>query len=197
MPKLVIGISGQANAGKNLFAQLLSKKIDNVRQFALADHLKYELQESCLKLYGIDPLSCSRKEKNDIRDFMVFHGDYRRKQTNGRYWIDKLNTQIVSTGEKDIVCVTDIRYSVNDKDELHWLKNELNGILIHIKRFTYNPETKVKRFLSAPNLHEADNDPKLQAAADYKIEWPETSVENLDVFIDDFVNYLKFKRNLL
>ena len=70
MKRTVIGLSGVAGVGKDLFFQLLSKKI-NVRRFALADALKREASIWTYKQYGIDALNCSREEKEVIRRFLV------------------------------------------------------------------------------------------------------------------------------
>lgn len=203
MLKTVIGLSGTAGSGKDLFHYLLSKRI-NAERFALADELKIELRDTIQKLYGVDILSCSREQKNALRDFLVFHGDYRRKQTNGRYWIDKLQKKINNQADvfklnginNQIVCVTDVRYQFYEKDEIYWLKEEMGGILVHIKKYTLdNAGNKI--FTAPPNEHEAKNDPLLQKAAHYKIEWPDISgqTENyesgLSEYIDGFVNFLK------
>lgn len=203
MLKTVIGIAGVANAGKDLFYSLLSKRI-NAERFALADELKLELRDTIQKLYEVDILNCSREQKNALRPFLVFHGDYRRKQTNGRYWIDKLEKKINDQTailkyngiNQQITCVTDVRYQFYEKDEIFWLKKEMNGTLVHIKKFTLdNAGNKI--FTAPPNEHEAVNDPLLQKAADYKIEWPDISsktsdyVSGLSEYVDGFINFLR------
>ena len=74
------------------------------------------------------------------------------------------------------ICITDIRYDEYDKDEVYWLKNEMNGILVHISQFNsyLDSETKEHKvdFLLPPNELEEKNDPKLKKAADLCIEWP-------------------------
>jgi len=90
MSRTVIGISGVAGAGKDLFFNLLSNEI-RARRFALADSLKYDVRDWCIRRYGIDPLECSREDKEKIREFLVFHGTFMRKRTQGRFWLDKLD----------------------------------------------------------------------------------------------------------
>ena len=55
----IIGISGVAGAGKDLFFKLLSQKI-KCKRFSLGDELKEEIKPYCLAHFGIDPTNCSR-----------------------------------------------------------------------------------------------------------------------------------------
>ena len=93
MKNRVIGISGIAGCGKDLFFSLLSKQV-SCKRFALADELKLETKEILVSNYGIDPTSCGREDKDKIRPFLVFHGGLRREQTDGRYWVDRLTPKI-------------------------------------------------------------------------------------------------------
>ena len=118
MKNRIIGLSGLAGAGKDLFFSILSEKI-NCKRFALADELKRETKPILLENYGIDPTTCSREEKEKIRDFLVFHGSFRRDETNGRYWIDRLTPSLKNHSDGCAV-VTDIRYDEHPLDEVHW-----------------------------------------------------------------------------
>ena len=134
-----IGLSGVAGAGKDLFFSMLSKKI-SCQRLSLADELKSDVKDWCINNYQIDPTSCSRKNKDIIRPFLVFHGKQKRNATDGRYWIERLQTKINSLEKQvnnspfeDMYCIiTDIRYDEHDRDEVGWLKNELKGHLVHI-----------------------------------------------------------------
>ncbi|MAF24569.1 hypothetical protein CL634_03200 [bacterium] len=173
---MVIGLSGVAGAGKDLFYKLLSKEVD-ISRFSLADNLKEDVTNFTLEKYGIHALNCSRKEKEIIRPFLITHGSIMRGRTNGRYWIEKLQKQIEQEESPNShICITDIRYDEYDKDEVYWLKTEMNGILIHISQFhnLINPGTGKYEidFLKPPNEMEEKNDPKLKKAADFCIEWP-------------------------
>ena len=117
----VIGISGVAGSGKDLFYSLLSARL-NTRRMALADELKRELRDFSISSYGIDPINCNREDKEKIRSLLVFHGNFKRKQTEGRYWIEKLNKALDSSLSNQISCITDIRHSEYDNDEVRWLK---------------------------------------------------------------------------
>jgi hypothetical protein len=186
--KRIIGLSGVAGAGKDLFYEILSQKIPCFR-VSLADNLKKEVQGWCLENYNIDPLNCTREEKNSIRNFLVFHGTFKRRQTRGQYWIKSLEKSIFSSDiprlNKHIV-VTDIRYDDYPCDEVPWLKNQQNGILVHIARQGIQPA----------NSEEKRNNPKLIKNADFRIEWPTIKgsqsyvVEEVTKYVDDFLDQL-------
>jgi hypothetical protein len=179
----IIGVSGVAGAGKDLFFDLLSKQV-KCEKFSLADSLKREARESILSLYGIDVLNCCREQKNIIRPFLVGHGLTRRKMSNGRHWIDRLEPEIKEFifnyfvfnkhNESIYPCVTDIRYNEHEKDEVGWLKNEMNGVLVHVSTFRMSGKNRV--FTPPANEEERKQNPTLKASADYIIEWE---------FIDD------------
>ena len=162
---MVIGLAGVAGSGKDTFYSILSSKI-NAKRFSLADKLKEEVSPWCKKHYLIDPLNCCRDEKDSIREFLVFHGEYMRKETNGRYWIEKISEEIKSNKQKYKI-ITDVRYDDYQADEVSWLKNELNGILIHVSMVGLDGE-----LIGPANSAEARNNPKLIEKADFKVRWP-------------------------
>lgn len=164
----IIGLSGLAGAGKDLFYELISKEI-KVKRFALADRLKADLQPRIHHETGVDIFNCSFEEKNSVRDRLVDYAKEKRQQSDGRHWIRRLNLDMLPLQQS--VCVTDVRYDDYKRDEVYWLKVELGGVLVHISKYTIlNNNEKI--FFEAPNEEERRNDPKLKAKADYIIEWP-------------------------
>ena len=125
----MIGISGIAGSGKDLFCKFLLKEIKGSR-IALADPLKEETRGFILQKYGIDILSCSLEEKNKVRDLLVFYGGIKRYESKGTYWTDK--AQKKADNCKHVPIVTDIRYAEYQNDEIHWLKAKNKGTLIHL-----------------------------------------------------------------
>ena len=211
MKNKVIGISGIAGCGKDLFFSLLSKQA-SCRRFALADELKLETKEILVSNYGIDPTSCSREDKDRIRPFLVFHGGGRREQTDGRYWVDKLTPKInkhIESGDEENIVVTDIRYSEKSKDEVHWLKEEIGGVLLHLSCYEevvkgIDPKgtvTSVRVFPPPPNETEKLNDPKLKDQADYILAWPKITgsskfiEDSLMTYVDKFAVWLRGYHN--
>jgi hypothetical protein len=202
-----IGVSGVAAAGKDLFFKILSQKLP-VRRFALADKLKDECAAWCYTHYDIDPLACSREDKNKIREFLVFHGTSKRKISKGRYWIDKLDPDIKSfllnAQTDDIPVVTDIRYSEYPNDEVSWIRDELNGVVVHISQYE-NKEVSSKRewpkkeikpvFREPVNFEEARQDPILRQQADFLLKWEKIKDDNpaeseyLNKKVEEFVEW--------
>ena len=199
---MVIGLSGVAGAGKDLFFSLLSKRL-NCLKFSLADALKSEVGLFSYPQYGIDPLNCSREEKDIIRPLLVMHGTFKRSQSEGRHWIEKMNKKILLNNINDsIVVITDIRYDDYPKDEVFWLKEELDGVLIHISMYEELPRLngKHKEFVQPINKEEERNDPKLKSQADYTVEWKKAKNDKekeLEPYIDGFISWLNGEENRL
>jgi hypothetical protein len=171
----IIGIAGVAGSGKDLFFELLSKEV-KCRRFSLGDELKKEIKGYSMQHFGIDPTNCSREEKNLIRKCLVSHASVKRRLTEGRYWLNKVDrqiknhifNQILNGGINEYSCVTDIRYNQYEKDEVAWLKKELGGILVHISQFKIINSQKV--FIPPANSDEKSQDASLRENADYSYE---------------------------
>lgn len=195
---IVIGISGVAGAGKDLFFSLLRRALSergiDASRYALADELKNEIAPLLLNLYGIDINSCDREIKDLYRPLLVFHGKVRRRETEGRYWTDKVSYKIKSENVSGVSCITDIRYDFYEKDELFWLKNDMGGILIHISLFKMENGEKITKL--GANDEETKFDPILKSKADYNIEWELSdssqgnSESKLLRHVDDFLFWL-------
>jgi len=180
--KKVIGLGGVARAGKDTFAGILAVKLQqagkSVRRVALAEPLKYQVDDFLVKHLGITAFTPVTEQKTLIRPMLVWYGDAQRKLTNGRYWID-LAKKTIDESNYDYYIITDVRYDAYEKDELYFLKNEVNGILCHISKYKTVDETQdgcrliEKKFVQPANDHEALNDPKIKKAADHIVEWPD------------------------
>ena len=204
MDRTVIGLSGVAGSGKDLFFKLLSKKL-NIRRFALADALKREASTWTYKQYGIDALNCNREEKERIRPFLVEHGIQKRKASKGKHWVNLLDRDIkgflLNAMTDDIPVVTDIRYQEYEGDEVDWLTKDLQGILVHISQFTVERASGKKEFLAPANEEEARMDPVLKNLCDYRVTWPRagddlTQSDILNQHVDKFVEWYEDRRNI-
>jgi hypothetical protein len=196
---MVIGVSGVAGSGKDtffkIFKDLLGKR--EVKRFALATALKQEAGNWTIPNYGIDPLNCSRAEKEIIRPFLVFHGVSKRHKSNGRHWINQLNDEILPFKESEqIAVITDIRYAEYEKDEFYWLKEELGGLLVHVSTYSTKKDSNegalLLEFSTPANEEEFRNDPNLKKNADYVLEWPEIRgglnvEEELKPYVERFI----------
>ncbi len=184
----IIGISSNGSGqGKDLLFKLLKKKLPTIKRFALADELKKELYSGILTEFGVNVFNCDRKEKDIIRPKLVSYGEEMRNQTAGRYWIDKISPKIIKYLEENpnnIACITDIRY----ENEVNWIKNELSGILVHIKRYNFIDNKKV--YFEPPNDNEKLNSPILAKLSNYKIDWPTLPREELEIYADELIKYI-------
>lgn len=200
MKQRVIGLSGLAGSGKDLFFTLLQKQVPNVQRFALADALKDEIKQSLINLYNIDITTCSRDQKNLVRPMLVAHGKVRRDATHGKYWTNLLQPKIeayLAADPSNVACVTDIRYDVFKEDEIFWLKNTMKGSLVHLSLYEKDKTGNVI-FVKPPNVDEAENDPKLQAKSNVRIAWPKLigpdnkspNWDSLSVYVTECLKFL-------
>ena len=196
-----------ARAGKDTFASILIAKLKaqghSVKRIALADALKGDCDEFCKNRLNISAFTQDPKEKLLIRPLLVWYGDAQRQRTNGRYWID-IAQKKVDSSDFDYYVITDVRYSHFEKDEVQWVKDECKGLLCHISKwgmydvpFDAHSTSYERKWACVPpaNDHEALNDPKMKAAANYVVEWrdvgplsPEELNTNpaLNKYVDDF-----------
>ena len=171
----VIGISGVARAGKNTFANILKHKLKeagmSIEEFAFADALKQDCYDFCQEKLGISSFTQVPAEKLVIRPLLVWYGDAKRKQTNGRYWVDIIDRK-VRASTADFCLVTDVRYDFYPRDEINWVKDDCCGIVVHVSRRLWNKDGVLGwEFVPPANDHERENDPKVKAKADFVIEW--------------------------
>ena len=180
----IIGISGVAGSGKDTFFNLLQSYLNSrdigCIKVSLANCLKEDLRDFCLSNYKIDPTNCKRSDKNLLRPLMVFHGTTMRGLSNGRHWINKVDPLIKDKKHKNsIKVITDIRFNQYKRDEVNWLRNEIGGVLVHLRQYSEfkNIETgkTQKDFLHPANIYEEINDPQIRENADYKLDWKKVS----------------------
>ena len=197
---IILGISGVAGSGKDTFFSLLSEVLP-CKKFSLADALKKEVKQWCQLHYQIDSVNCDRETKEVIRPFLVAHGTTKRKLTQGRHWIEKLQNKILTDPFHGFKVITDIRYDDYENDEVSWLQDELNGILVHVSQHElrsenlYKPQlgSFSKKFREPVNSEEARNDPKVKRKSNFQIEWEflkNGQIEELSPHVDNFTKWL-------
>lgn len=195
MHNKIIGVSGCARSGKDTFFNILKKYIPEVEQVALAYELKKDLDDFTKSKIGISVFTEDTKQKSLVRGIMVEYGKIKRQQTEGTYWTCLAQKKINEILRSDKVpVITDIRYDIYPKDEFHWLKNENNGVLVHITRMFGTDE------IPPANEEESINNEKLKTKADYSIRWNtvETNQNALeDILLNENVkNFVKFYEKL-
>lgn len=184
--KKIIGISGLAGDGKdtvcNILGAFFTTKGFSFERLSLADSLKAECSKAMKAMFGINPLDCSREEKEIIRNYLVFYAKVKRIQSNGKHWtsiVDKIiKADKVHYISNKIYCVPDIRHGFYAEDEAQWVKNN-GGILIHVKKFKIKNTYPYRIEYSTPvNEEEAFNTPIVERYADYIIELNDCSPES-------------------
>ena len=184
----IIGISGLARSGKDLFTSVaidILKTEHNItaERHALAYELKNDLHDLVKLKVGIDTFTEDIKSKTVIRPLLVAYGDVMRKTSEGKYWTQKVE-QRIATSKADVIFVTDIRYDLYPEDECNWVQRKMMGKLIHITKYQMTAPPPGRRISSkkpikiydiAPNEHELFNNPKVKKRADYTFEWQDVS----------------------
>lgn len=187
MDHLILGFSGKAGCGKDTLFSLLkshfSPRID-VRRFSVGDIIRQHLNMlPYVTARGINFFDLKRDQKELWRPLMVAYGNSCRNASKGRFFIDILEPHIKSRARNipTISCITDIRFDEFEKDEVHWLQNELHGNLVYIDRYTTDLEGN-QSSIPFINDTEREQDPKLRKKADISIVWP--TVNDKSILLD-------------
>lgn len=181
----VIGLSGVAGSGKDLFCELCMTTKDTalwpLKSFSIAEKLKEECFDFIYNKYAININNCSWEEKNSVRKILVAHGEIRRNRSRGSYFFEKLTQDIIEAKKKyKTIIITDVRFAEYEYDEVQWIRDSLDGYLVHISKFSIDESIGLMEVHPPANSSEQENDPKLVSLCDYEIEW-----ENLSYIKDD------------
>jgi len=183
----VIGIAGVAGSGKDTFGKIIGNVFENsggkVNYLSFAAKLKSEVSEISKKLYDIDPINCTREEKNLIRPLLLAHGAIMREKTQGQYWINSIKNLII---ENNINIITDVRFCEYECDEVDWIQSN-GGIVVHITRFF--EENGQRIYIMPDNEYEKRNDKTLKNKADYSFSWP-TDISKQKKYSEKFFKWL-------
>jgi hypothetical protein len=168
--KYIIGIAGNALTGKDTLCkamiEVFGKRfgIKSSRRSIAGDQVRKDLEDLVWDKFGIDVNTPTNEEKTLIRDLMVHYGRIQRTLTNGRYFIDKFERS------EYIDIVPDIRYAEYERDELYWIKNDMNGFLIFLERDGISPA----------NVYEETNNKIVKSQSDYVVNCPTFSSDVLE-----------------
>ena len=194
----IVGVSGVARSGKNLFCDLiieeLAKQGYSAKQFALANALKRDCSNFLETYCDLDVHTDNTHNKSLFLEFLVWYGDLKRKQSNGRHWIEKMDEQI-SRYTGDVALVSDVRYAHYPNDELGWVVYEHEGLLVHLRRYERSSTAVIDEtgnvqmnYVQPPNEHERINDPKLREGAHFQLNWPTVDDPRKSLEIMNMVN---------
>jgi hypothetical protein len=174
----IIAVSGLARSGKDTIANKLQQVIiENnpnlkVSRESFASFLKDEMNEFVLSKFNKNIYELDGEDKEMLRPLLVSYGFAKRQQTEGRYFVELLSRKMKNENN-DVCIISDIRYADKENDELYWLKNEVEGKLIHVERYSFEDLLETKKiFIKPPNEDEERNDPILKSTANFKISWP-------------------------
>jgi hypothetical protein len=156
-----IGISGAARAGKDTLCRALTREfakkgIFATRKSIAGDTVKGDLQELLERKLKIDSFTEDKDLKEFIRPLLVEYGKMQRAKTQGRYFIEQFELE-----QDAINIIPDIRYVEYPKDEVYWLKNEMNGFLIFVER----------KGIYDANDTEKVNNKIIRNMSDYIVSW--------------------------
>jgi len=179
----VIGISGAARAGKDTLCRALIRVLAKehkkaVRKSIAGDTVKADLQELIERKFKLDSFTEITEEKEFMRPLLVEYGKMQRSKTKGRYFIEQFQSE-----QDAINILPDIRYVEYPKDEVYWLKNEVNGFLIFLER----------EGVSDVNDTERVNNKIIREVADYKLKWSDLDENNLE----DIIKLDEYAKNIL
>lgn len=177
----VVGCGARGRVGKDLLAKCLFSLFDlegyNCKIYSLANALKHDVNDFLKEKLNYDVWTNNTEEKAKFRDFLVWYGKQKRESSNGTYWTNLVEQQIIADSKNIdkhksphpfVAIVPDIRYSVYENDEDAWVQNnpEWVGKLIHVTRIAESGEE-----FPPLNEDEANNDPKIKDKADYRFTW--------------------------
>lgn len=180
----LIGVTGFARSGKNLYAEIASNILKQYgkssRQASLASQLKSDLCEVLNKSVGIDAFTENTAEKNVIRPVLIAYGNMMRDNSDGKYWTSKLESYLENFRDDcDYAFITDIRYNIYPEDEIHWLKSKMNGCLVHVHRTKNLPD----------NIHEETNDVTIRKYSDVSVEWEDIgTLPHEQLLVNEYLN---------
>lgn len=184
----IIGLTGVAKSGKDTLFEILKERLSlnfniNIERASLADALKREIKDFCVKEYGINPLNCNPEEKEIIRPYLVFYGNFQRFKSNGSYWWKKLQP-LTQEETKNWLIVTDIRYCQYEQDDYYFISKN-NGTLIHLSR-----EDKDGNLIKPANQQEEIYDPRMKCLSDIHFKWKTSPKEELESQVDKLISLL-------
>jgi hypothetical protein len=170
----IIGISGAARSGKDtlcdaLITQFSLFSIKAERKSIAGDTIKNDLKQILLEKCKIDPFILKNdEEKEIIRPILLEYGKLQRNLTKGQYFIDKFEEK--NDSHSHVTIIPDIRYAEYENDEIYWLKNKKNGLLIFIER---------ENILGA-NETEKTNNVIIKKHADYVLKWDTLNTKDIN-----------------
>ena len=148
---MIIGIAGKKGVGKDTVAGIIKDELDcGCEIMSFSSHLK----DGCKAIFGFTEEQVNGAEKEVVdtywgetpRKVLQFVGtelfrekmqEILKKAVKGNFWIDVLKRKIKESKKKTVV-ISDVRF----QNEADFIINEMDGLLIHIKRPKIDIDTK-------------------------------------------------------
>ncbi len=129
---MIIALSGARYAGKDTVFNILHTLNQNMRRFAFADQIKFDLAPLVMTQFNIELTDkhMSTYDKEFIRPLLISYG-MMWKQLDTEHWariVTERITRLKSSNPNVIPVVTDVRF----EDELSFLKKNLGTEIFHI-----------------------------------------------------------------
>lgn len=176
----LIMIGGPARSGKNSFAEALASKLaENNKTVALlsfAEELKQDCAFEIQSRFGLDSFSEVTDEKNTFRPVLINRARENRAKSENAYYTDIMRNKLKGINS-DFSIITDLRHNESEKDEVS-LRNDYETVIVYVKpKWDLVINDEEKRTL-----------PKVEAIADWVVEWGKCSKEqNFDLFLEPFI----------
>jgi len=194
MKNLIIGISGFATSGKDTCALLVQSHLEQAgiksKIFSFAYALKKDIDHFCTEKIGITAFTSDPMLKPKIRPILISYGQIQRNLSNGLYWINKINPEILNFFEigGSVAIIPDLRFKEFEYDELDYIKSHKNNILVNVERI--DPQGNP---ITAAHQSEQLSYNALRQESDIKIKWKSSSDSN---YLNDKILDLKKLINL-
>lgn len=171
----LIGIGSTSRVGKDTLAKYLFNKFHghiDISIFSLAYELKKQMEQFIQDKLSLNVWTDNSEEKAIFRSLLVEYGKIQRIKSNGKYWTEILDKKIKNKSKSlnykpFIIIVPDIRYCEYPEDEVYWVQDKWNGILINIDRIQKNGT-----LIPPANRDEAKNSEIIKKYSDYNFIWP-------------------------
>ncbi len=178
----VILVGGKSRCGKSTFAKLLVKQLEESGQTAkvynFAYSIKRELHDYIWGEYGLDSFSEVTEHKNVFRNDLINFGKKKRAETEGRYFADKIQEEIIKD-DPEFAVVADWRFGFFERDE-HTLTDDFGGgIRCHITKWKIGSHGS-RIPIIYDNPEEEFHDPIIKGKSDYFINWTEPVNSSLE-----------------
>ena len=142
MQRLIIGLAGRKQSGKDTVCKLLGEMFPHlgVRRIAFADALKEEVAVAC----GVSRQEID-EQKDRYRMILQWWGTEFRRHDDEDYWVRQAHKRMLVHGDADLLVITDARFP-NELEFVHesggeafWIERPGDTFDAHTSEHSINP----------------------------------------------------------